>query len=683
MTAPTNFGGLSSGVQWNDIVDSTVNALKARTVKPITDRITLRGEQRKAWTTLQGLVDKLNSAALGVRNAGFGGFTATVPNSLNTDRSLFTASAGSTATAGRYRVEVLQVAETAKVAGSAVADTAAARNLSGTFSVNGTSIAVDAADSLIAIRDKINQAGAGVTASVVSEGGTSGRLVLTSATGGSTGLQVTEGSAGLARELGLLDSRSRPVTSATIAAAAAMGLAVFPQPASIRVGNVTITADLATESLSKIAAKINAAGGSAFVAAESFGGETRYRLVTDGNVTADPADPGSQAVIDALAMAAGAYGGVPHAVQTSAFTNGASGPASASTPLTAIAVGGVSAGLAVGDAINVRGTRGDGTAVTYGLVVQSGDTMQTLLDRINDASDGFGAGSRPAVAGLAADGSIRLTDGTGGTSRLSLSLSITRADGTTGSLGPTTTVVSGRSRELQRGSDAVVVVDGQQFTRTSNTLTDVIPGVTLNLRQAEAGSPIDLDISRDAAGATGAAKQLVDAYNAIVSFFDEQRVPDAPLYADSSLRRMVGSFTTALRTEVATNGTYSRAVNVGMVLDRNGRLTLNEETFRKALAEQTAEVESLFGRNGIGGAFVTATDDATRFGIGTISLNINNILSDIEKLKVREADGNRRLEARRVQLIEQYTRMEEAMARLQSQSSSLLASMQALQPRNQ
>lgn len=683
MTAPINFGGLSSGVQWNDLVDSTIDALKARNVTPITDRITLRGQQRTAWTKLQGLVEKLNTAARDVRTAGFGGFATSVPNSLSTGRSLLTATAGAQATPGRYRVEVVQVADTARVAGGSVTDTAAARNLAGTFSVNGTSVAVVATDSLVAIRDKINQADAGVTATIVSEGGTAGRLVLTSTSSGSGKLAVTDGTGGLARELGFLDSRSKPVTSATMAAAAALGLSVVPQPASIRIGNVTITADLATESLSIIAAKINAAGGSAYVATEPFGSETRFRLVTDGKVTTDPNDPGSQDVLTALGMAAGAYGAVPQAVQSSVFTNGLSGPATASTALTAIAVGGTAPGLAVGDAINVRGTRGDGTAVTFGLVVQSGDTMQTLLDRINNATSGFGAGARPASASLSADGSIRVTDGTAGVSRLSLSLSITRADGSTGSLGPTSTAVAGRSRELQRGSDAVVVVDGQSFTRATNTLTDVIPGLTLSLRQAEVGTQIDVDVSRDAAGAAAAARKLTEAYNAVVNFFDEQRVPGSPLYADGSLRRMMQSFTEALRTPVAANETYSRSVNVGMVLDRNGRLTFNEETFQTALANKPAEVEALFGLAGIGGAFVNASDNATRFGVGTISLNINTIISDVEKLRRRESDGNRRLEQRRQQLVQQYTRMEEALARLQSQSGSLLASAQALQPRNQ
>lgn len=680
MTTPTNFGGLSSGVQWNDIVDATVNAMKARTVTPITDRITLRDKQKAAWTTLQGLVDTFNRATFKIRNSGFGGMTATVPTSLTTGRSLFTATAGTNADTGRYRVEVLQTADTAKLAGGSVADTTAARNLSGSFTVNGTAIAVDAADSLAGIRDKINQANAGVTATIVSEGGTAGRLVLTSTTSGSAGIQLTDGAEGLGRELGFLDSRTKPVSSATVAAAAAMGLAVFPQPASIRVGNITITADLATESLANIAAKINAAGGSASVQSESFGGETRYRLVTDGVVSADPGDPGSQDVIDALGFAAGTYGLVPQAVQSSVFTDGVNGPANAATSLTALAVDGVSPGLAVGDAINIRGTRGDGTAVTYGLVVQPGDTVQTLLDRINDTTNGFGAGAQTATAALTADGRIRLTDDTGGASRLSLSLTITRADGTTGSLGPTTTAVAGRSRELQQGRDAIVRVDGEQFVRSTNVLADVITGVTLNLQQAEVGTQLDLDVARDQTSAVAAAKGLVDGYNAIVSFIDEQRKIDSPLYGNSSLRNTMRSITAALQTEVAANGTYTRSVKAGMALDRDGKLTLDETVFRKALDEKPRELEALFGRTGVGGALVTATDNAMRFGIGPISSNINSIIKDVAKLKGKEAEANRVLEDRRMQLILQFTRMEEAMSRLQAQGSSLLSSMQALQP---
>lgn len=686
MSTSMNIGGLSSGMQWNDIVDSTIKALEARSVTPITSRITARSEQKDAWTKLQKLVETLNTNARALRRTGFGGFSATVPSSPSTSRTLLSATPTTNATAGRYRVEVLQLADTAKWSGRSFSDVTAARNLTGSFSINGTAISVAATDSLEGIRTKINEANAGVTATIVNEGGTAGRLVLTANSAGATNVTGADITGALTRELGFVDTRSKPISSATIAAAAAMGMAVFPQPAQIRVGDVVVTADLATESIATIAARINAAGGSASVESELYGNETRYRLVVDGNVSAIGNGPGSQAVIDALGFQAGTAGLVRQTMQTGVFTRALGSSedlATASSPLSSLKVDGVAANLAVGDAINIRGTRGDGTAVNFGLVVQPGDTMQTLLDRLNDATSGFGAGARPATAALGEDGRIRLTDQTGGASRLSLALSITRASGSTASLATATTAVVGRSRELQRGQDAVIRVDGREVVRSSNTITDAINGVNLNLLTAEPGTAIDVTVDRDVKGATDAVKAFRDAYNDIRKFFDEQRVPGAPLYADSTLRRVVDSFTASLRTQVAGNATYSSAVSVGLVLDRNGLLTFSEDTFKTAMTSAPTEVETLFGMTGLGTAFVAATDAATSFGNGAISVQIDTITQTTITLRQREADAQKRLESRRQQLIQQYTRMEEAVSKLKQQSGSLLASMQGLQGNKQ
>lgn len=679
MSSPINISGLSTGIQWGDIVDSTIKAYEARQVTPITDRITKRAAQKTAWTKMQGLVETLNTNARNLRRTGFGGFVATVPPSPSTSRTLLSATASLTATPGRYRVEVLQLADTAKLGGSSVADTTAARGLTGSMSINGTSIDIVATESLADIRTKINDANIDVTAAIVSEGGTAGRLVLTAKTAGTSGVTITDGTGGMARELGFLDTRSKPVSQANLAAAAALGLAVYPQPASIRVGNTVITADLATESIASIAAKINAAGGAASVESEAYGNETRFRLVVDGNVTAVDGDANSQAVIDALGFAAGTAGSVKQTVQTPVYTDAADAVAGASTSLVGLKFGGSASNLAVGDAINIRGMRGDGTAVTIGLVVGASDTMQTLLDKVNDATTGFGSGSRTATAALGSDGRIRLTDDTGGASRLSLSMSVTLADGTTGSLGSASTSVAGRSRELQVGQDAVIRVDGREITRSTNNITDAIAGVTLALSTAEPGTEIDVTIDRDVKGTVDSVQKFVDSYNEIRKFFDEQRVADAPLYADTLLRGVVTTFQDALRTDVGSNPTYNKLTLAGVTIDRNGILTFNQDTFKTALADKPGEIEALFGFTGVGQAFVTAADNATQFGVGTISAQLKNINQNTILLKKRETDAQKRIELKREQLVAQFTRMEEAMSRLTSQSSSLLSSVQGLQ----
>jgi flagellar hook-associated protein 2 len=674
--------GLSSGIQWGDIVDSTIKAYEARILTPINTRIDQEKAQKEAWTTLNGLVDSLNTAARALRTTGFGGYTATAPASPSTSRTLLNASASSTATPGQYRVEVLQLADTAKISGGSTSDTTAARGLTGDFTVNGKTISIVASDSLAAIRDKINGAGAGVTASVVSDGGTAGHLVLTANSAGSSGLSITDGTGGAARELGFLDTRSKPISSAVQAAAIAMGLNVSPPPASIRVGNQTITVDLATQSISSIAARINAAGGSASVQSEAYGDETRFRLVVDGNVTADPNDANSPAVISALGLTAGATGDVRQTVSTAAYTDGSNAVATSATALAGLKVGGVASGLAVGDAINIRGMRGDGTAVTIGLVVKNGDTMQTLLDRINDATTGFGGGTRPATASLGPDGAIRLTDSTGGSSRLSLSMSITRADGSTGSLGASSISVAGRARQLQNGQDAIVNVDGTTYTRTTNAITDAISGVTLNLVNSEPGTTVDVTVGRDVDGASKAVQTFVDAYNAVRSFYDDQGKTDAVLYADSGLRRVVGSFTDALRTNVASNSTYNYATLAGVTLDRFGKLSLDSAKFKTALNGKPDEITALFGFGGVGGAVVTATDNAQQYGVGAISQSINNLTQNAVTLNQRAAEAQKKLDAKRALLVDQYTKMEEALSKLQSQSNSLLSSIKGLQGNN-
>jgi len=687
MTAPiANFSGLSSGVQWNDIVDSLVRVEESRLVTPITSRLTKRTAEREAWTTFQKLVNTLNDQGRAIRVAGFGGFLATAPKSPVSNQALFGAAASPIATPGRYRTEVLQLAETAKLGGKTVGDKTAALNLTGDFAINGTTINVAATDSLQTIRNSINAANTGATptgvsASVINDGTTGGRLVLTRSAAGSAGINITDGTGGMARELGFVDSRTKPISSTTDAIAAALGIAVSPPPASIRVGDQLITVDLATDSITSILAKINAAGGQASTETLIYGDETRYQLVADGNVQADPNDPNSQAVIDALGFGAGKPGTVRQVVSTGAFTDSGGTIATATTALAGLQLDGVSAGLANGDAINIRGIRGDGTAVTIGIAIDPGETVQDLLNKINDATSGFGAGPRTATATLGTDGRIRLNDAAGGASRLSLSMDIVRADGSTGTLGTTTMQTAGRSRELQAGRDAIIRVDGTEFVRSTNTITDAIPNVTLSLTAAEAGTTVDLDIARNVDGAADATKKLVDAYNGVRTFFDEQRARDAPLYGNTLLRGVVDSFTAALRTEITTNPSFQRPTLAGLVLDRAGTLTYDAEKFKAALNSAPAEIEALFGFSGMGGAFVLATDNATSFSTGTISSQLRTIDESSLRLRSREEDARRRLEARRVALVDQFTQMEAALSRLNSQGTAVSGLMASIQNR--
>ena len=679
-----SLSGLSSGIDWSSIVDQLSNLDEARTVTPLTNEITKRTAQKTAWTTFQGLTDKMNDAARALRAGGIGGYLTTASLSATTGRSLVGVSATSGATPGNYKVEVLQLAQAAKVSGSAMASSTAALNFTGDFAINGTSINVASTDTLSDVRNKINDANtgatpSGVTATILSDGSGGGRLVLTRDSAGGSGINLTEGAGGLTREFGFVDSRSATVSSTTTAIATALGVSTSPSPASIRVDGRVITVDLAVDSIASIVSKINAAGGQATAAASSNGDVDGFQIATDGNVTVDPNDPGSQAVLDMLGFAAGQFGAVHQQVSTQAFTDGSNAPASANTLLTDLKIGGNASGLVVGDAINVRGTRGDGSSVTVGVTIDPGETMQTLLDKINNSTNGYGSGSRSATAVLGADGAIHLTDGTGGDSRLTMTLSAVKANGASTPFASSSVTSVGRQREVSAAQDAQLRVDGVLLTRGSNTITDAINGVTLSLQNAEAGSVIDVNVAKDNDNAVKSIQGFADAYNNLVKFFEEQRTDTtAALYGNSTLRSTMSAFTNSLRTTVGGNSTYSSLSVMGVTLNKFGSLDVNATKVKTALDSKPGEVEALFGLNGVGQAFVTATDNATRFGTGTISSQTLSIDDSVRKLRARADEAARKLELRRSDLVSRYAQMESTLSRLNSTKSYLSSAIASL-----
>ncbi|MCU0625257.1 MAG: flagellar filament capping protein FliD [Gemmatimonadaceae bacterium] len=687
MGTSIGFGGLASGVQWRDLVDQLIAAERARNIGRFETQIDQGSKQQVAWRELTGLVQKLEDAAGALKlGTGFRSFATSI-SPTPSGRALFSASASSTATPGAYRVEVLDLARAGKVSGGIVADPAAALGRSGAFQVAGQTVSVAATDSLNDVRDRINALNTGanatrVSASILTSSAGASRLILSAEQAGSTGVALTDGPEGTLRDLGFLDSQSRTVSSATTAIAAALGV-TMPPPATIRVGDQTITVDLTTDSLSSIAARIRAAGVQAEVNRETVGAGTQFRLSIGANVQASD-DPGSEDVLTALGITEGGRGTVKQVLASAdAFTRANGTPAIGSTRLVDLFRDGANAGVTAGSALTFTGTRGDGTTVSVGITVTATTTVNNVLARLNDATTGFGAGTRPATASLGPDGRIRLEDGTGGDSRLSLTASLSPAGGGPAQpLGAIRTETVGRSRELVRGSDAQLRVDGVLVTRNSNTIGDALAGVTFTLQQAEPGTVVDFTVSRNEEAGVKAVEDFASAYNDIVSFFNGQQLDGQPLANEPTLRRVLASFTQALRTQVPAAGDFNRAPLAGITLSRTGRLDVDTAKLRTAMATNLPAIQSLLGEQGIGNAMVEAARSATRVGNGTISSQLSSIDNSASRLRERIGTLQQRLDERRERLIAQFTAMESSLARLQAQGSSLTAAVSGLRGSN-
>jgi flagellar hook-associated protein 2 len=160
--------------------------------------------------------------------------------------------------------------------------------------------------------------------------------------------------------------------------------------------------------------------------------------------------------------------------------------------------------------------------------------------------------------------------------------------------------VSGGMDRAQQAQDAIVKLDGVQITRATNSISDLIPGVLINLKTAKPGSTIALGSTPPTAAIRQAVGDFVAAYNELKKILDEATAPatdttDAgPLRGDSSIREMQRKLASLSSTVLSGAGGPSTLAEIGVRTERNGSLTLDTARLDTMLASDPDGVEALF-----------------------------------------------------------------------------------------
>ena len=175
---------------------------------------------------------------------------------------------------------------------------------------------------------------------------------------------------------------------------------------------------------------------------------------------------------------------------------------------------------------------------------------------------------------------------------------------------------------------------------------------------------------------------FVDAYNGIRTFTEQQRTSRGPLSANGTLRSTVNSLREVVLAEptAAAGSALNRLSLAGLTHSRDGTLEIDEERLRGLIATDLAGVRSLF--SGIGELMSDATEAITQTGDGVVANQTESLQRSIDTLTLRADDIRSRLALQQESLIKQFTRMEEALSRIQAQGSWLASQIQAMQPRD-
>jgi flagellar hook-associated protein 2 len=256
---------------------------------------------------------------------------------------------------------------------------------------------------------------------------------------------------------------------------------------------------------------------------------------------------------------------------------------------------------------------GTGTLI---ITTGTGSPATVTIDSSNNTLAGVRDAINAANAGVTA---TILNDGTSSPYRLVIT---SNNSGIANSFSVTENLSGGQAlalAQVQEPKDAVFTINGVSITKSSNSISDVIDGVTFNL-EAETTAPVTLKISQDTDSIASSLKDLISAYNDVNSYINSQFAYNSTthkagvLSGDSTLRNIQSGLQNQLVQIISNRFTADNVMGqVGVQFNRDGSLSLDERTLRSALVSDPASVAALFLGDGTPAGSHTVTDSRVSY----------------------------------------------------------------------
>jgi flagellar hook-associated protein 2 len=235
------------------------------------------------------------------------------------------------------------------------------------------------------------------------------------------------------------------------------------------------------------------------------------------------------------------------------------------------------------------------------------------------------------------------------------------------------------------GTNAALVVDGVPISSTTNTVTGVINGVTLNLNSPAPATPVTLSVTPDTSKASDALNQFVAAYNTAINDVNAQFAVNAdgtgggPLEADGSLREAQSALLAAVTHSVSGNGGIVNLFSLGVNINNDGTLTVDSAALASSLSSNFSNVQSFLqsASSGFAGNLYSALSNLIDPTAGALGLDAKGIAQSSQDLTQHISDLQAALLTRQQSLTLVYSQVNTTLQELpllQSQMAQQLAS---------
>ncbi|MGN6596327.1 flagellar filament capping protein FliD [Sphingopyxis terrae] len=221
----------------------------------------------------------------------------------------------------------------------------------------------------------------------------------------------------------------------------------------------------------------------------------------------------------------------------------------------------------------------------------------------------------------------------------------------------------------QSATDAQFTIDGVAYSRSSNIVDDVIPGMSLTLKKASPGQEVDVGASRPLDMIRQTVKDFVDVYNQL-----KKSITDAAAMSGDTrgLRELEGQLRGMMSQTLTSSGTYTTLADIGIYTNKDGLLAVDQTRLETALTTDAGAVEALFNPPrdgahtdvsdpGIAGVLDALRDKAV--GTGGVIDRVTRTLDAKSKDLADQLDKvNEREDAYRARLEKKYSTLDAKLA---------------------
>jgi flagellar hook-associated protein 2 len=592
-----NFDGLASGLDTKKIIEDLIK-VDSQPLSRLGRQKEDLHEKTDVYNTIKSNLLELKEKAYEVKNTS----TLEVLSASSSDEEALSINVSSGAIAGNYSLKVLTLAQAKTLSGNTFEATNTDLGFSGDILLNNKSFSVGTTDSLIDIRNGINALDTGVSANILKIAESDYRLIVSSSQQGSEGFFIANaGNNDILFDLGLADGtksvrsiqNGKVLSSGFDSSGSTIGSLIglsADASGDVQIRNSTLSIDLSSDTLSSIRDKINGLGVegvSASVEQVEIDGDTQYRLEISG--TEAFTDDGN--VLETLGILVSGTSGTQAQYETSTlYLTGSDTVAQENTKLNKL--GAVTDGIP--ETVTISGTNINGSEALSTIEISPNTTVADVIEGIEDTFSGN-------VTAYIDNGKISIRSNIAGVTTLDVSLTANNENGGSLDFGIINTVIAGRDRLVVAGTDAKVLINNVEVTRDSNEIDDILTGMSISLRKADAENEITVTVDRDHGAIYDKINGFVELYNTYIehinenSQFDSETKISGPLNGDLTTRTSVYRTQNILQSTVGNNNvTYNQIGLIGIELTAKGILEINSSKLNEAMNTDIDAVIELF-----------------------------------------------------------------------------------------